>query len=122
MDPIPAPAVTEDDVQADAPRARALALARLEMLWRVCLPHLNQDLDPNTDEYSRPDPRWAEIGIRIIDRINRLYRLDKPVVHADEDETSTDPERTRALITAGLDQLEAAVKAQENEPGTGPRG
>jgi hypothetical protein len=53
------------------PRVRALAIKRLEMIWDACEPHI-------TGEIGKPDPRYIEAGIRVIDRIARLYRLDVP--------------------------------------------
>ena len=70
--------IGEEQVSASAPFVRALAVQRLEMIWRSCEPLIN--LSPDDLELGhRPDPRFIEAGIRVIDRLSALYGLLKPI-------------------------------------------
>lgn len=73
-DLIPAGAgIDEEQVSQSAPLVRALLVQRLEMMWRAVEPHINPE-----DDDRRPDPRYLEAGIRVTDRLAKLYRLDHP--------------------------------------------
>ena len=93
--------ISEEELAESAPLARALVLQRLEMIWRSCQPHID-------GEAGRPDPRYVEAGIRVLDRLMRLYRLDAPqaapvaaVAHVD----------AVALVESGLLALEEKLQA-----------
>lgn len=60
--------IREEDVAASAPMVRALLVQRLEQIWSQCEPHVTGA--------TKPDPRFIEAGIRVLDRLARLYRLD----------------------------------------------
>lgn len=60
--------IREEDVAASAPLVRALLVQRLEQIWSQCEPHVTGAL--------KPDPRFIEAGIRVLDRLAKLYRLD----------------------------------------------
>lgn len=94
--------IGEEELADSAPLARALVLQRLEMTWRACEPHINGDA-------GKPDPRYLEAGIRVLDRIMRLYRLDLPQVappaalgHVDQVE----------MIEAALLKLESKLSGE----------
>ena len=75
--------ITEEDIARSAPLVRALAVQRLEMIWRNCQPHIElsqQDLEDGR----KPDPRFVEAGIRVVDRLINLYGLLKPVAGAEQ--------------------------------------
>jgi hypothetical protein len=78
------------------PAVRGLLLQRLEAIWKQVADHLDPDLGA--------DPRWAEIGLRVLDREARLYRLDK--VRAVEE--------VEEMVGAGVDR-HALVAAQLQE-------
>ena len=62
--------IGDEQLSTNAPLVRALVVERLEMLWRTCQPYLD-------GSGGRPDPRFVESGIRVLDRLMRLYRLDR---------------------------------------------
>lgn len=67
------PAGIGDEQVADAaPLVRALVVERLEKMWRACEPFIEP-------EAGKPDPRFLEAGIRIQDRLVKLYRLEIPL-------------------------------------------
>lgn len=106
MDPIGHPEVTDEMLAESAGRARWLILHRYEQIWKTCEPHVNGAV---TQEEGRlPDPRWAEIGVRVLDRMARLQRLDKPVSTPDGDEDLTSEDELRRAVLASLEALEAS--------------
>jgi len=96
------PGIREEDVADSAPMVRALVVQRLEMIWRSCEPHIDGLL-------GKPDPRFIEAGIRVVDRLTALYGLTRPQQVMSEPETAS-REEYRAVITAKLDALEAKLK------------
>lgn len=69
--------IGDEQIGEAAPMVRALVVSRLETIWRTCQPHIEGKL-------GRPDPRFVEAGIRVLDRLIRLYRLDVPVAGKDD--------------------------------------
>jgi len=90
--------IGEEHLTASAPMVRALVVQRLEAMWRSCEPHLN-------GEAGKPDPRFVEAGIRIVDRLSRLYRLDHPQAGENEPDTDVRVDK-RELAAAQLAELE----------------
>jgi hypothetical protein len=70
MSPSPG-GIGEEQLQEAAPLVRSLVVQRLETIWRTCQPHID-------GTGGKPDPRFVEAGIRVLDRLMRLYRLDAP--------------------------------------------
>lgn len=70
MDLVRQPELTDQGVTDNAPMVRAQMIARLEAMWAACLPHITGE--------DKPDVRFIEAGIRIVDRMSRLFRLDAP--------------------------------------------
>lgn len=93
--------ISEEELADSAPLCRALVLQRLEMIWRSCEPHINGDA-------GKPDPRYVEAGIRVLDRLMRLYRLDAPQQAAVEPVTALD---AAAEVERGLLALEQKLSA-----------
>ena len=89
--------VRDEDVAESAPLVRALVVQRLEQMWSTVEPYL----DGST---GKPDPRFLEAGIRINDRLIRLYRLDAPVPHQDAGDGDLVP--MIDLVQRGLTELE----------------
>lgn len=89
--------IGDEQVAESAPLVRALVVQRLEQIWSACEPHV-------TGAAGKPDPRFIEAGIRVIDRLARLYRLDLPVPSQDAGEGDRVP--MVDLVTRGLAELE----------------
>jgi hypothetical protein len=71
----------------------------------VCEPYiLGVDVDGTR---LRPDPRFVEAGIRVLDRLAGVYRLDRPVPASTAAvEGVADP---RELVLSQLSELEARI-------------
>ena len=90
--------IGEEEISEAAPKVRALVLERLEMIWGVVEPHLQRDPD------EKPDVRFLEAGIRVCDRLSKLYRLDSPATQSQSDAPMID---ARALVLAQLAEIAA---------------
>lgn len=92
--------IGEEQVASSAPLVRALAVQRLEMIWRACEPHINLTRD-DLDLGRKPDPRFVEAGIRVVDRLVGIYGLLKP--------QATDPglvtESNESLLNMANEQI-----------------
>jgi hypothetical protein len=93
--------IGEEELHDSAPLVRALVVQRLELLWRNVEPHVDGSL-------SKPDPRFIEAGIRLLDRLNRLYRLDDPATGRDEVVGELVP--TSQLVLGELEALEKRLR------------
>jgi hypothetical protein len=94
--------IGEEEVTGSAPMVRALLVQRLEQIWSVCSPHVDGSV--------KPDPRFIEAGIRVLDRLARLYRLDSPLTSGKTDDM--DPVLTqREAAIAQMVELEARMTA-----------
>lgn len=80
--------IGEEQVAESAPMVRALVVQRLELLWRTCEPHINLSQD-DLDLGRRPDVRFVEAGIRVVDRLTSIYGLLRPQHQMSEPETSS---------------------------------
>lgn len=89
--------IRDEDIHDSAPLVRALAVQRLEQIWRACEPQI-------LGAAGKPDPRFIEAGIRVIDRLAKLYRLDQPVPGQDRDPDELIP--TIDMVEQGLRELE----------------
>lgn len=106
-DPSP-PGITDEDLHRQASFVRGLLVQRLEQIWTTVAPHVDGTV---AEEGLKPDPRFIEAGIRVLDRLAKLYRLDSPI-RADEDTARirVDP---AVLVGNQLAELEAALAARE---------
>lgn len=94
--------IGEEQVTGSAPMVRALLVQRLEQIWSQCEPHVTGSV--------KPDPRFIEAGIRVLDRLARLYRLDSPLTGGGV----ADPDPAGTLLQSAVDQvaeLEARMRA-----------
>lgn len=89
--------IRDEEIHDSAPLVRALAVQRLEQIWRACEPQI-------LGVSGKPDPRFIEAGIRVIDKLARLYRLDQPVPGLDRDPDERIP--VVELVESGLRELE----------------
>jgi hypothetical protein len=99
--------IGEEQVAASAPLVRALAVQRLEMIWRACEPHIHMSQE-DLDLGRKPDPRFIEAGIRVVDRLTSIYGLLKPQASTDVvDKTSL--EEQRQAVLSQITSLEAKI-------------
>lgn len=92
--------IGDEQVANSAPMVRALLVQRLEQIWSQCEPHVTGNV--------KPDPRFIEAGIRVLDRLARLYRLDSPLTGGGP--TDPDPAGTSlAAAVAQVSELEARM-------------
>jgi len=92
--------IGDEQVSESAPLVRALVVQRLEQIWTVCEPHVTGDM-------GKPDPRFIEAGIRVLDRLTKLYRLDLPGPSQDAGDGDLVPKAD--LVLAGLKELETRM-------------
>lgn len=92
--------IADEQIHDSAPLVRALLVERLEQIWTVCEPHV-------TGEVGKPDPRFIEAGIRVLDRLAKLYRLDQPIPASVE--AAGDLVENAELVLSGLMELEARM-------------
>lgn len=104
MEPLQLPddaGISDEHLVQAAPYVRALVIGRLEQAWRACEPHLMVQHNPETGLVMRPDVRFVEAGIRVIDRLAALYRL-----HAPGKGTGSEIEGREAISARVLSQIE----------------
>lgn len=90
--------LTEADIVAQQPAARGKLLARLEELYTWC--------EDGMAAGERPDPRFAELAVRIIDREAKIFRIDRPPQEqGDELDERSDVMNQRAIAMAQLQAL-----------------
>lgn len=107
LEPRP-PGITDEDLSSQAAFVRGLLVQRLEQIWSTCAPHVNGSI---ADEGLRPDPRFVEAGLRVLDRLAKLYRLDAPVPQSQEQDSGrVEPAE---LVSSQLRELEARVQGRE---------
>lgn len=100
----------DGQIEQAAPRVRALTLRRLEAIWDQVEKHLDPDVGA--------DPRWAEIGLRVLDREARLYRLDRgKAPDPDEGEEWVGVDRG-ALLLKQLEQVSERLRQDSGQTGT----
>ena len=97
--------IGDTEIHDSAPLVRALLVQRLEKLWRTLEPYVDGELH-------KPDPRFLEAGIRVLDRLERIYRLTQPVPQSQENQGDLVP--VAELVQKDLAELEARM--------TGPGG
>jgi hypothetical protein len=96
-----AQALSEADVEAQRDGVRGQVAGEYNRLYQYCMTNLGEDAEGNTDV------RFAELAVRILDRVVKVYRLDRPSVTSEPDEEAVEvaTERRRAAVSAQLDQL-----------------
>lgn len=95
--------IGEEELGTQAPLVRALLVRRLELMWRGLEPFV----DPGQ---GKPDPRFMEAGIRVLDRLARLYRLDAPV-SAPDTAHDDDPVTPAELVAHQVAEIEARMRS-----------
>lgn len=69
------PQIGDQELQDSQPAVRALVVHRLEQIWATIEPHVDGS---RAGEGWQPDVRFVEAGIRCLDRLARVYRLQDP--------------------------------------------
>jgi hypothetical protein len=101
------PEISEDDLEEARPRVLAQTVGRYEDLYRVVRAHVTE-----AEQGERPlDPRYLEIGIRILKEESLLYRLGRPAVVREEEEDLSRVIDPAQQVLAQLVELEARVAA-----------
>jgi hypothetical protein len=102
------PQIDEDKIAESKARVRFILLQRMETIWR--------QVEDNLDPERGADPRWAEIGVRLLDRYARLYQLDRPRPVTEEEEDLAAGVDRRQLV---LDQLSELREKSGSDEGGG---
>ncbi len=95
--------IGDEQLNTSAPMVRALVVERLELMWRTCQPFIDGSA-------GRVDPRFLEAGVRIVDRLMRIYRLDTPAQAAEPPMEVSD---RALLVERALAEVEAKVRGSE---------
>lgn len=102
------PEISEDDLAAAQAKVRAQTIARYEDLYRVVRGQLE-----GAEDGERPlDPRYLEIGIRILKEESLLYRLLRPAVAPVEDDDPAHVFDPAEQVRAQLLELEARARGE----------
>ena len=110
MEPLQLPegaGISDEHLNTDAPYVRAIVIQRLEQAWRACEPHLVVQHNPETGLVMRPDVRFVEAGIRIVDRLASIYRLHAPGKSSDGERE--DREAVAARVLASIEDMETKM-------------
>lgn len=100
--PAAAPSISEEQLVDASSQVRGVVASRLETIWGSCAPHL-EPVQLEDGSWSKPDPRFLELAVRVTDRMMRLYRLDAPGRAVEVAETPVD---VREQILSHLAELE----------------
>lgn len=103
--------IGEEEVAASAPYVRALTVQRLEQIWAACEPHILVSRE-DRELGQRPDPRFVEAGIRVLDRLGAIYGLLKPS-RAIEGSGLEGQDELRAAASEQIRQLELKIRGEE---------
>jgi hypothetical protein len=102
---IPDRSISEEQIAEASARVRYLVAERLERIWANCEPFMGDDM-------GKPDPRFIEAGIRVLDRLSKLYRLDNPVAPDNLPDSMARVE-VRELVRGQIAELESRMRGGE---------
>lgn len=106
--------IDEDQIQAAKARVRALHVRRYEQLWTI----VEQKVKDSEDLAMPLDPRYLELGIKILKEESLLYRLNKAEAPREDEEDDPGAGIDRAAeVEAQLAALEARRQEQKPAPG-----
>lgn len=114
------PEITEEQLLAAQPAVRYQVLMYLDSMYQRVDERIREDADG-----TRPmDPRFLELGIRIVKEMALHYRLNRPAPLQEED--ADDPSITgidrKALIMEQLQILEAKQRERGEQQQPAPAG
>lgn len=93
--------ISEDAVAEAGPRVRGLLVQRYEALFELTRTQIHL-----AEEHGRPvDPRWAELGVRVLKELGAVYRLNRTVVREDDSE----------VVPAPVEEIMAQIRALEDK-------
>lgn len=101
---IPDRSISEEQLAGDSSRVRYLIMERLEKIWNNCEPYMSS-------EEGKPDPRFIEAGIRVLDRLSKLYRLERPVAQENLPD-SVAAISVRDTVRAQIMELESRMRGE----------
>lgn len=116
------PEISEDDLIRAQGAMRYQTLSRYERMYQV----VDERVQADIDKIHPLDPRFLELGIRILKEQSLLYRLARPAPAVEEEE---DPDiaavNRHQVVLEQLEALEARAREQKEpdaakEPGAGP--
>jgi hypothetical protein len=107
MSPAEPRKVDEEQLYQAQPMVRALIIERYEALYRLVTVHVARA----EEEGRPPDPRWAEIGVRVLKEMTALYRLAVPPKAEDQDDDPLHGVDPGAIVLAQLEELEARSRS-----------
>lgn len=100
-----AKAITETDVVAQRDGIRGQVAGEYQRLYAFCLENMGDDGE------GKPDVRYAELGVRVLDRVVKLFRLDSAPVKLPDDAgdevTSVTTARTMQIVQGQIADLAA---------------
>lgn len=96
-------ALTEADLAAQRDGMRGQVAAEFQRLYAYAVANLGDDGDGN------PDPRFAELAVRILDRVVKLHRLDSSPVAEQAEESGPGEQTARKM---GIVQAQIAALAE----------
>ena len=99
--PRPLQPLGEDELAHQAPLIRAFVAQGLLEVWNTCQPHVNGTAE-------RVDVRFVEAGLRALDRIGRLFRLDQPAAPVVDPDAR--PVDAATIVENGLRELESRLR------------
>jgi hypothetical protein len=110
------PEITEEQLAASQPRVRALLIQRYERLYARVDERVQED-----ERGDKPlDPRFLELGIRILKEQAGIYRMGRaPVVQEEEEDPAIAGVDRMDMVLRQLEELQtkkAAAKAKETGP------
>lgn len=105
-----AEAISEARILDEQAAVRGLLVWRAERLFAFCQDNLGGV------EGDRPDPRFAELQLRLLDRLSKWFRLEAvPVQAAPVVDEAADAARTRLLVASQLRELASRGGSKEAE-------
>jgi len=91
--------IDDEDLSRDAPYMRYLVAQRLEEIWGICEPHLDGTA-------ARPDHRYVDTAVKVLDRLGNLYRLQAPAAPVLAELAPVDSAR---MVESQLRELESRI-------------
>jgi len=104
------PEITEDNLTQAQAAVRYQQIQRYEQMWQRVQERIQDDTNGNQPL----DPRFLELGIRILKEEATIYRLTKPAPPAEEEQDPVaEATNRRDLVEQQLAELEAKRNQQQ---------
>jgi hypothetical protein len=98
--------IGEEELYESQPRVRALIVRRYEALYALVEAHIAQ-----AEESGRSgDPRFLEIGVRVLREMSALYRMGSPPKVSEEDADPNAGVDPASLVLASLAEIEGKLR------------